>query len=625
MSNERAGGDPEAKVLPICPECVIPAGDESCPRCGVVFEVRSALLTVILDRATAKDQEVFGAVEFTDGAWDPKKNTATICTPEEWGALYKSGGRILRRKGTEIIGPSGIRFEFGDPVLECMATRKTSTLRACMSQGLGESYCNALPGLLPLSDAPNHLSLADGLRELGLDATPLVAAVISRLSRLDHSPVRCPLFGPALEGVPIGDTFIVAMELARGAAMDNHVLVVPVEEADPEANIDAAGWAEVPMPATSEEVLTPVGSPPPTPLLWGAALEDVVLGERGGVPVLLTTGADDGRWSLPPLRHPGDLCMVIPSRWFLFWRRFIRSRRGDSQASWVFPATGTSILRTMPASVQALASFGSIPIGPPAMLVAASQHLVIHWIDDDEPSAVIAGNDVTGERWRMAALGERFLVLWSDEGDMLLYGNQVIWRLSPSRPGERWPMNPWHSALFDGAREILPVPGVGLAILSSDGHRLSILALDEAAAADAATSLDITPPVGIRDDLLLPWKATSMGVDREGRIHLASERGMILLDPHARTRAGTLLTGATVTALVTGGWVVEDVDGARRILVGTPPPVEDFGEELVPFLKHLEEAAREAENLKPRRTSLVENLYSLIRRRARRARRRGEE
>ena len=621
MSKERAGGDLAAAMLPVCPECIVPAGDESCTECGVAMERGDALLTVVMDRASAKDQDVLAAIDFTAGSWNSKTRTASIRTPEEWGALYKTGGRILRRKGTSITGPSGIQFEFGDPVLECMATRKTSTLRTCMSQGLGESYCNTLPGLLPLNDAPNHLSLADGLRELGLDATPLVAAVIARLSGLENSAVRCPLFGPALAGIPLGDGLIEALATAETPAADNHAVVVPVEEGEGEA----FPWAEVPMPAPDSEIaLHPVGKPSDAPLQWAVGLEDAVIGDRDGVPVMLTTGADGGGWVLPPIRHPGDLCAVIPSRWFLFWQRFARARRGEGQASWYFPGTGPVTLRTMPASIQALASFGSVPIGPPALLVASSQRLVIHWMDDAEPPAVIAGTDVSGERWGMAALGERFLILWSDAGDMLLYGNQVIWRLSPSRPGERWPANPWHSALFDGARTVLPVPGLGLAILSSDGHRLSILTLDEAAAAEAATSLDLTPPVEIRDDLLLPWRATSMGVDREGRIHLAGEKGMTLLDPHARTRAVTAMDDARATAMETGGWVVEDGEGARRILVGPTPPVEDFGEDLVPFLKELEAAAKEAEDLKPRRTSMIENLYSLMRRRARRARRRGE-
>lgn len=618
MSEASAGGE-SAPVLSVCPECAAPAGDDHCPVCGVALEPRDALLTVVLDRATAKDLDVLAAVDFTAGSWDVKTRTAKIQTPEEWGALHSTGGRILRRKGTDIIGPSGIRFEYGDPVLECMATRKTSTLRTCMSQGLGESYCNALPGLLPLSDAPNHLSLADGLREVGLDATPLVAAVITRLSRIPDSPVRCPLFGPALADVPLGDELIEAMVRANGGAVENHVVVVPSEE----EGVEAPAWAEVPMPApASEEPLHAAGTPGDAPLQWALGLEDAVLGDRDGVPVLFTTGADADGWALPPLRHPGDLCTVVPSRWHLFWRRFSRSRRGESQASWYFPGSGTVTLRPMPASIQALASFGSVPIGPPAMLVASSQRLVIHWMDEDEPPAVIAGSEVSGERWRMAALGERFLILWSEEGDMLLYGNQVIWRLSPSRPGERWPVNPWHSALFDGAQTILPVPNMGLAILSSDGHRLSILTLDEAAAAEAATSLDLTPPVVLRDDLLLPWQVRSMGVDREGRIHLAGDQGMTLLDPHARTRAFAPVSGARATALETGGWVLEDDDGARRILVGVTPPVEDFGEELVPFLKELEAAAKEAEDLRPRRTSMIENLYSLMRRRARRARRR---
>ncbi len=115
-----------------------------------------------------------------------------------------------------------------------------------------------------------------------------------------------------------------------------------------------------------------------------------------------------------------------------------------------------------------------------------------------------------------------------------------------------------------------------------------------------------------------------MGVDREGRIHLAGAQGMTLLDPHGRTRSVAPLQDGRVTALQTGGWIVEDEAGARRILVGATPPVEDFGDDLLPFLKELEAAAREAEALKPRRTSMIENLYSLMRRRARRARRRGD-
>ena len=70
-------------------------------------------------------------------------------------------------------------------------------------------------------------------------------------------------------------------------------------------------------------------------------------------------------------------------------------------------------------------------------------------------------------------------------------------------------------------------------------------------------------------------------------------------------------------------WVVEDDEGARRILIGAAPPVEDFGPDLVPFLGELADVAREAENLKARRTSMIENLYSMVRRRARRARRSG--
>ena len=386
MVDERAGEGPAGENLPVCPECLVPSGDDGCLKCGVALEMRDALLTVILDRVSAKDQEVFEGVEFTAGGWDAKRRVAAIRTPEEWGALYKTGGRLLRRKGTEIIGSTGIRFEFGDPVLECMATRKTSTLRTCMSQGLGESYCNALPGLLPLSDAPNHLSLADGLRERGLDATSLVAAVIDRLARQENSPVRCPLFGPALDGVPTGDALVEVMNATRGSAVDHHVLVVP---GDPEEAMDVEGtldWDEVPMPAPlTDEVLTPVGTPPEGPLLWGATLEGAVYGERAGVPVLLTVDGEGGGWLLPPQRHPGDLCAVIPSRWFLFWHRFDRSRRTEIQASWYFPSPGETSVRVMPASIQALASFGSVPIGPRAMLVASSQRLVVHWTDEDEP------------------------------------------------------------------------------------------------------------------------------------------------------------------------------------------------------------------------------------------------
>jgi len=605
------------KTLPICPECGALAGDERCPDCGGVVEVRDALLTVILDRATKKDEAIFGEVDYTAGSWDPKTRTAKIRTPEEWGSLSRSGARILRRKGTEIIGSTGIRFEYGDPVLECMATRKTSTLRTCMCQGLGESYCNALPGLLPLSDAPNHLSLADGLRERGLDAAPLVAAVIVRLAADPDSPVRCPLFGTSLDDVPVGDELTEIVDRADGSAADHFIVAVPREDAD--------GWSVVPMPApSSDQALASAGAAEEEPLEWGVALDDVVFGARDGVPVSLTTGEAGKGWPLPPVRHPGDLCAVVPSRWFLFWRRFQRSRRGDGHASWFFPGPDSSTVRTMPASIHALASFGSVPIGPKAMLVVSSRRLVIHWIDGDEPPAVIAGDDVTGERWRMVPLGERFLAIWSDAGDLLLYGNQMVWRLSPSRAGERWPVNPWHTPLFDGARALLPVTGVGVAVLSSDGHRLSILTVDEVAAAEAAMALDLTPPVEVRDDLVLPWRATSMGVGREGRIYLAGDHGMILLDPRARERAvSPLPAGTRAAALDNGGWVLEDEEGARRLLAGAAPPVEDFGADLVPFLKKLEAAAREAEGMKPRRSSMVENLYSLVRRRSRRARRKG--
>ena len=632
MSDVRVRATGAALVLPVCPECGIPAGDDHCPECGMAWEARDALLTVVLDRTTAKDREMLAEVsaEFTAGTWAPKARIMQLRTPEEWGALYKVAGRMLRRKGTDILGPTGMRFEYGDPVLECMATRKTSTLRACMSQGLGESYCNALPGLLPLSDAPNHLSLADGLRERGLDATPLVASVILRLSRMENSPVRCPLFGAALDAVPVGDALLEAMASANLEA--SHVVVIPparsedgAEDGAQDAGVagEAWAWTDAPMPAPmSEEALIPLGKAPEGALNWGATLEDAVFADREGIPVILTTEAGEARWQLPPVRHPGDLCMVIPSRWFLFWRRFDRSRRGDDLASWYLPVPGPVTLRQMPASVHALASFGSIPIGPPALLVVSSQRLLVYWKDGEESPAVIGGDEVTGERWRMAGLGDRFLAIWSDKGDLLLLGNQMVWRLSPSRPGERWPINPWHSTLFDGAFSILPVPQLGLACLSSDGYRLSLLTLDAGAAADAAMSLDLMPPLEVRDDLLLPWRATSMGVDREGRIHLAGERGRILLDPHARTRA-VAVDGSRAVALDNGGWVIEDDEGARRILIGAAPPVEDFGPDLVPFLGELADVAREAENLKARRTSMIENLYSMVRRQARRARRSG--
>ncbi len=637
MSDESKKTTGAALVLPVCPECGIPAGDDHCPKCGVAWEVRDALLTVVLDRTTAKDGEMLAEVSagFTAGTWAPKARIIKLRTPEEWGALYKVAGRMLRRKGTDILGPTGIRFEYGDPVLECMATRKTSTLRACMSQGLGESYCNALPGLLPLSDAPNHLSLADGLRERGLDATPLVASVILRLSRMENSPVRCPLFGAALDAVPLGDALLQAMESVGSEAPDNHVLVIPPAKAEDEAEDGAEvedrgaaeeswAWTDVPMPVPrSEEALISVGESFEGTLNWGATLEDAVFADREGGPVILTTEAGEGRWQLPPIRHPGDLCTVIPSRWFLFWRRFDRSRRGDDLASWYLPVPGPVMLRQMPASVHALASFGSVPIGPSVLLVVSSQRLLVYWKDGEESPAVIGGDEVSGERWRMAGLGDRFLAIWSDKGDVLLLGNQMVWRLSPSRPGERWPINPWHSTLFDGASSILSVPQLGLACLSSDGYRLSLLTLDAGAAADAAMSLDLMPPVDVRDDLLLPWRATSMGVDREGRIYLAGERARILLDPHARTRAVASLDGARAVALDNGGWVIEDDEGARRILIGAAPPVEDFGPDLVPFLNELADTAREAENLRARRTSMVENLYSMVRRQARRARRGG--
>ena len=114
MSKARAGGDPEAKVLPICPECVVPAGDESCPGCGVVFEVRDALLTVVLDRTTAKDQEVLGAVEFTEGSWDPKKRIALIRTPEEWGWCVETLTQVAQhaeREGVTLALEPINRFE----------------------------------------------------------------------------------------------------------------------------------------------------------------------------------------------------------------------------------------------------------------------------------------------------------------------------------------------------------------------------------------------------------------------------------------------------------------------------------------------------------------------------------
>ncbi|MBM4371460.1 MAG: hypothetical protein FJ098_07385, partial [Deltaproteobacteria bacterium] len=281
---------PPSMVMCICPRCERPAGDDACPGCGQALDKRDGLLIVLIDKVTDKDRELLGRVAtgFTAGTWEPKKGRLVCRTPEEWATLADSAGRLLRRKGTDLLGPTGLRFDPDDPVLRCLATRKTSALRTCMTQGLGDSYCAALPGLLPLADEPGHLSLSDGLVARGLDATRLVAAVLHGLCEKEHSPLRCPLFASALQGVPVGTALLASMEEALADHPSNVVLPVAPAEAPPGAPPGAPAWTEVPLPpVTARETLQPVGPRPEGPLTWAAGLEDGVFADRDGSPLLL--------------------------------------------------------------------------------------------------------------------------------------------------------------------------------------------------------------------------------------------------------------------------------------------------------------------------------------------------
>jgi hypothetical protein len=77
-------------------------------------------------------------------------------------------------------GPSGVTLAPKDATMECLATRKTSALRSCITQGLGDALCSPLAGLLGLNEnSKGHFSLADGLTARGLPVEDFVGGVVN--------------------------------------------------------------------------------------------------------------------------------------------------------------------------------------------------------------------------------------------------------------------------------------------------------------------------------------------------------------------------------------------------------------------------------------------------------------
>jgi hypothetical protein len=531
---------------------------------------------------------------------------AGLDSPEQLGRLLEKHERLVRKKGASLEFPAGVELLPDSPVLRCVSKKVSGRFRACMVQGLGEAHCGPQAALLPLDDDSKDQSLLDGLGLHGVPLDPFLREIFRVLSQEKSEVLFCPLLTHWLSPKPP----LTPAEFGQWWAQPENQTVRVF-------SILAAGGHE--EQALAAEAL-PVEGPR---LAWGLdeALPPFAL-HAGGL-LYVEQGGRFRRWvpgadTTDTLVDRGgpDTILVLPTRYRLISRRLETGRKPGAQGLSLMLLMEDGLhVRQVDPHFAGLCSLGSLPMGPRLSMAADARSMGFYCADCYPRCILVQKREVSGDTFQLAPMTNGSAMVVSNTGEAWLFERGALWTLTASWPGQRWPVNPWFSTLFDAIQDFEVVPGGRTALLSGGGRRLTFLdAVGDPREKRAGSATN--PLLTVDEELALPRPAKSLSCDRLGNLYLAGD-GFLLRRGARGEFFLTLVDTDETMAVKGGGFLFRQGASLRFVPPLAPLALENFGEGLAAHLAVVEKEALETLTSRSARVTAPENLHSLTKRRFR--------